>query len=81
MAQSLALSEQKGWQEDKLIVERLEVKTAIALQFKELYGEDLDDLATWQRLCSAMGLDPIPDNVADCRKVHKHALTEPCLPI
>ena len=38
-------------------------------QFNEMYGRSADDLQSWQLLCSALGTDPVPENISDCRKV------------
>ncbi|RXW22110.1 hypothetical protein EST38_g3732 [Candolleomyces aberdarensis] len=42
---------------------------AIASQFNSMYGEDVDDLSAWQKLCKAIGIDPIPDELEEAREV------------
>lgn len=44
-------------------------KDALVQQFNFLYGVDGNDLAAWQNLCRAIGIEPIPDNIDECRKV------------
>ncbi|KAI0804780.1 hypothetical protein BC629DRAFT_1283475, partial [Irpex lacteus] len=70
MPQFDALSEQQGWEENFRKEQLLVLKTAIALRFNEILDDDEDDLPTWQRLCNTMGIDPIPETVVDCKKVH-----------
>ncbi|KAH9894284.1 hypothetical protein C8Q73DRAFT_511452 [Cubamyces lactineus] len=37
-------------------------------QFNAMYGTNADDLESWQLLCSALGMIPVPDNIRTCRR-------------
>ncbi|KAK2462693.1 hypothetical protein APHAL10511_005309 [Amanita phalloides] len=55
--------------------ERKEARTrfsaAMGRQFSSFYGTRVDDLAAWQALCLALGVDPVPETVDECRKIIK----------
>jgi len=44
-------------------------KDALVQQFNFLYGVDSNDLAAWHNLCKAVGIEPPPDSIDECRKV------------
>ena len=48
---------------------RSTLKEAMVEQFSQKYGRNANDLAAWQQLCNALGADPIPDNLEDCKNV------------
>jgi hypothetical protein len=48
---------------------RDELNGAIAAQFNQIYGEDVDRLAAWQDLCRDLKMDPPPATIKECRKV------------
>ncbi|MCJ1344888.1 hypothetical protein MMC31_003093 [Peltigera leucophlebia] len=50
-----------------------EFRTAMVQEFNSLYGEDIDDLLSWQDLCKAVRIHPVPNNVETCRKVRLFA--------
>ncbi|EIM81673.1 uncharacterized protein STEHIDRAFT_104178 [Stereum hirsutum FP-91666 SS1] len=45
------------------------IQSAIAKTFNDTYGVDRHDLRSWQKLCRALRLDPIPTTLNDC---HDH---------
>ncbi len=45
------------------------LKTAMVEQFNHTYGRDANDLAAWQHLCNALGVDCVPETVEDCKQV------------
>ncbi|KAJ7803877.1 hypothetical protein B0H14DRAFT_1631742 [Mycena olivaceomarginata] len=40
---------------------------ALGLAFSQHYGDDVDDLENWQRLCRTVEIFPVPDSVAECK--------------
>ncbi|KAG8725502.1 hypothetical protein FRC12_001369 [Ceratobasidium sp. 428] len=46
-------------------------KLALVLQFNETYGTNQNDLASWQNLCRALGVDDVPDTLSACKKIVK----------
>ncbi|CAG1972963.1 unnamed protein product, partial [Fusarium graminearum] len=44
-------------------------KEAIVKQFNDIYGTDLDNLDSWQKLCYMLNIKPVPTNLAECREV------------
>ncbi|KAF9218750.1 hypothetical protein BS17DRAFT_790809 [Gyrodon lividus] len=48
-------------------------KDALVQQFNTTYGTDGDDLAAWQNLCSVIGIEPVPDDIDECRRVVRDA--------
>ncbi|KAH7909591.1 hypothetical protein BJ138DRAFT_1010527, partial [Hygrophoropsis aurantiaca] len=43
-------------------------KTALVIQFNHIYGTDEHSLSAWRDLCEVIGVSPIPDGLAACRK-------------
>ncbi|KAH7909592.1 hypothetical protein BJ138DRAFT_209388 [Hygrophoropsis aurantiaca] len=43
-------------------------KTALAIQFNNIYGTDEHSLSAWRDLCEVIGVVPIPEGLAACRK-------------
>jgi len=41
-------------------------------QFADYYGSDVHDINAWQALCIELGVDPVPDTIAQCKKVRIH---------
>ncbi|KAJ7189987.1 hypothetical protein GGX14DRAFT_483934, partial [Mycena pura] len=46
---------------------------AMGLTFSQEYGDDVDSLENWQKLCRAVGLKPIPTTLEACRKAIEDA--------
>ena len=46
-------------------------KDALVKQFNVNFGTNADDLTAWQGLCASLDVDPIPDELAACRKVRR----------
>ncbi|KAM6502997.1 hypothetical protein JOM56_002974 [Amanita muscaria] len=44
---------------------------ALGQQFSTFYGSDVNDINAWQALCTALGVEPIPDSLGKCRKLVK----------
>lgn len=65
------LLREKGWLNDpnRSKAEWDAIHDAMVLQFNATYGRSAGDLSAWQSLCAALGVDPIPDNIKQCRKV------------
>ncbi|RXW19645.1 hypothetical protein EST38_g6204 [Candolleomyces aberdarensis] len=41
---------------------------ALIMEFNKHYGTDAKNLKSWQTLCAAVNVDPIPDNLAEARQ-------------
>ncbi|RPD61910.1 hypothetical protein L226DRAFT_571306 [Lentinus tigrinus ALCF2SS1-7] len=63
----------KGWNNDPVRrkAEWDDIHDAMVLQFNTMYGRSAGDLSAWQSLCAALGVDPIPDSIKQCRKIVK----------
>ena len=48
---------------------REEFGRAMVLDFNETFGVDASSLEAWQRLCSMLGVEPVPDEITECRLV------------
>ncbi|KAJ6576972.1 hypothetical protein DFH09DRAFT_1030899 [Mycena vulgaris] len=46
---------------------------ALGLTFSQQYGEDVDDLANWQKLCRTVEIFPVPDSLEECERVIEDA--------
>lgn len=44
-------------------------RRAMVQEFNSLYGEDVDDLSSWQDLCKVVRISPVPNDIETCRKV------------
>ncbi|CAE6492882.1 unnamed protein product [Rhizoctonia solani] len=55
---------QKARQEAKL-----ELKDALAEDFGQLYGYDVNDLGAWQSLCRVLRFEDIPDDLEECQQL------------
>jgi hypothetical protein len=49
-------------------------RDALVMEFNENFGTDTTDLTSWQTLCAAVRIDPIPDTLAEARRVSTPAL-------
>ena len=65
------LSREMRWSREETDTARDFLREAMVHQFQEMYGTNVDDLRAWQLLCSALGEDPPPETIAECRKVSK----------
>ena len=43
--------------------------TAMGKQFASFYGTSVNDIEAWKALCEALGVDPVPETIAECRDV------------
>lgn len=41
----------------------------MVLQFNDIYGTDEEDLRSWQGLCRVLNIEPVPEELQECRKV------------
>ncbi|KAK0477236.1 hypothetical protein EDD18DRAFT_1211256 [Armillaria luteobubalina] len=69
MSQFWEMSSQFGWGKNVERESLGDLRDAIAQQFNDIYGADVNDLQAWQRLCGLVGDGNIPDNIAACRAV------------
>ena len=46
-----------------------EFKSTLVHQFNHLYGTDPDDIQTWQGLCMALCIRPLPKKIDEAMKV------------
>lgn len=53
-------------------------KDALVLQFNETYGTDVNSLRSWQALAEAIGIDPIPETLKECRAVRGYMFRTSC---
>ncbi|KAI0089525.1 hypothetical protein BDY19DRAFT_108732 [Irpex rosettiformis] len=71
MGQFRRLASQEDWSPKKRRKEKRALQTALVLQFNDTYGENEAEIANWQGLCRAMRIDPIPETVAECKKLFR----------
>ncbi|KAK0192348.1 hypothetical protein F5146DRAFT_927646 [Armillaria mellea] len=78
MSQFREMSSQFGWgkrvKRDSLDA----LHDAIAQQFNDIYGANVNDLQAWQRLCGLVGGGNIPDNIEACRAVIRRVHVNIC---
>ena len=74
------LTQESDWmprsQEDKKA--KAAFGTAMGKQFASFYGSSIHDIKAWKALCEALGVDPIPKTIAECRDVRTEVLPCPC---
>lgn len=65
-----------GWQRQRngeLPVAREEAwglfRIAIVQAFNSTFGEDVNNLASWKRICGCLGISPVPENLHEARRV------------
>ncbi|KAK0211444.1 hypothetical protein IW262DRAFT_366222 [Armillaria fumosa] len=78
MFQFWEMSSQFGWGETVERESLDDLRDAIAQQFNDIYGADVNDLQAWQRLCGLVGDGNIPDNIAACRAVIRRVHVNIC---
>jgi hypothetical protein len=54
---------------------RRKFKAAMVQEFNALYGTDMDDLSSWQKLCHVLNIQPVPDQLKECRQVRVYCLS------
>ncbi|KAK7686026.1 hypothetical protein QCA50_010837 [Cerrena zonata] len=71
IAEYRRLSRHEGWkrgsEESKEMYE--EFRFALIEEFNNIYGMDEDDIESWQYLCTMLDVDPVPDDLEDCREI------------
>lgn len=50
-------------------------KEALVHQFNSLYGTEVDDIHSWRGLALALDIFPLPENVAEAKKVFYQRVT------
>ncbi len=56
------------------------MRRAMVQQFNHTFGTNAEDLASWQKLCEIIQIDPIPDKLKQCRRVRlssSHCIVPP----
>ena len=48
-----------------------QLRTAMVLQFNDMYGTSVDDLQAWRRLFEAIGIEPVPGRMKEYREVRE----------
>jgi hypothetical protein len=43
-------------------------KDAMVLQFNSMYGTDVHNIENWHTLCIALGIEPLPTTIKDCKE-------------
>ncbi|TEB26967.1 hypothetical protein FA13DRAFT_1691786 [Coprinellus micaceus] len=63
-----------GWQTPRGIepcrasrIARFQFGQALIQQFQESFGKDVDSLDSWQALCAAVYIDPVPDTLEEAQ--------------
>jgi len=71
MLEFYRLSDQYHWDRDDLEKKeaREHLAVAMAKQFNDIYGTDVNDVNSWRKLCQVLAIDPIPEGLKACRKV------------
>lgn len=66
-----------GWRggSDETRIARGRFKDALTLQFNRMYGTDVDDITSWQRLFRVLNVDPTPEGLEECRRVSEAVLS------
>ena len=62
------LAAQQGWNPRNKRRSRA-FKSALVAQFNENFGVDENSLTGWQALCEVLSVNPIPQSVAEAKKV------------
>ena len=64
------LCDQSGWGKDHPERKKAhrKFKDALVKQFNHVYGTDMNSLASWQNLCYAVRIDPVPGDLHACRE-------------
>jgi len=44
-------------------------RDAMVQQFNHIYGTDVNDVASWWKLCEDLNIDPIPQDLEGCRSL------------
>jgi len=52
-----------------LAVARVDFNDALVQQFNFVYGTEVNNLASWQNLCTAIDIVPVPNTIKKCRKL------------
>ncbi|OSC99185.1 hypothetical protein PYCCODRAFT_1395651 [Trametes coccinea BRFM310] len=56
------------WEPKQREIAREELRNAMVQQFNVMYGTSVDDLASWQLLCTALGMSPVPNTIKGCQR-------------
>lgn len=70
MAEFYRMCDEFGWErgdEDREEAHGL-LKDALTKQFNTMYGTEEDSMDSWQKLCRALNITPMPETLHACRK-------------
>ncbi|KAI9001215.1 hypothetical protein BD414DRAFT_474009 [Trametes punicea] len=56
------------WERKKREAAREGLRNAMVQEFNAMYGTSAEDLASWQLLCSALGMKVVPNDVKSCQR-------------
>ncbi|KAK7686025.1 hypothetical protein QCA50_010836 [Cerrena zonata] len=67
----MRLTQQKGWKNGEATKKEVQAqfKTVMSEQFNEIYGLDPNDVKAWQYMLQVLDIDPIPQDLDECRRV------------
>ncbi|KAI0751375.1 hypothetical protein C8Q80DRAFT_1157047 [Daedaleopsis nitida] len=63
------LRQQEKWDKGHVQNARREFNSAMVLTFNKMYGKRADALSAWQKLCSALGVEDMPRDIASCKQL------------
>ncbi|TCD65123.1 hypothetical protein EIP91_003054 [Steccherinum ochraceum] len=61
------------WGSKKIQKEKRKLRDALAMQFNDYFGTDVDDVNAWRSMCVVLGVEMIPEDMRACRKIVKRA--------
>ncbi|KAI0637823.1 hypothetical protein C8Q77DRAFT_393144 [Trametes polyzona] len=64
----LRMGKELHWNREEREAARDALRHAMVQQFNNVYGTNAEDLESWQLLCNALGMDPVPDKLKACRR-------------
>ena len=62
------LARAQQWSDEARDQYREDFQTAMVHQFNQVYGTDENDIGAWQALCARLGVEEVPETLAECRK-------------
>jgi hypothetical protein len=70
MQQFRHLAQKQGWEHRGVPYHSAleDLKTALVVEFNQIYGTNDKDISAWQALCRVIGI-PVEDTLKECQKV------------
>jgi hypothetical protein len=70
MKQFRDLAQKQGWksQDDSYCFALKKLKSALVIEFNQIYGTNDKDILAWQALCRVIGI-PVQNTLEGCQKV------------